>query len=147
MKKYRLWLMIMFLFNGSFITQIQAQSTVILPKVRSYAVDLSWIAPVNSSGLPACTAQLISAQTPCWDAVAGYNAYRSPTGVSTFSLLNATPTTLTAYTDTTVVSGNTYDYIVRSTDDSGNTSVPSNLITMPIPDIPSPPVIATLSAT
>ncbi len=41
--------------------------------------------------------------------------------------------TQTAYTDTTVTDGLTYDYIVESVDAEGITSVPSNTAVVPIP--------------
>jgi fibronectin type 3 domain-containing protein len=41
--------------------------------------------------------------------------------------------TTTAYTDTTVESGQTYDYIVESVDASGVTSVASNMAALTIP--------------
>jgi hypothetical protein len=139
----RSYLMVLFLCGLT----AQAQSTVALPKgVTGYGVGLTWNAPVNSANLPTCTTQLIAASDPCWDPVAGYNVYRSPTG----GLLNATPVTLVAYTDSTVVEGNTYTYYVESVDASGATSVPSNTVTVPIPAtlfVPTPPVIGTLHAT
>jgi len=82
----------------------------------SYVVNLSWSAPASSP-----------------DPVAGYNVYRSPSGVSLFQQLNTPVVTQTTYADTGVQDGQTYDYIVESVDASGVTSSPSNVAAVPIP--------------
>jgi hypothetical protein len=82
----------------------------------SYSVDLTWDAPTSSP-----------------DPVAGYNVYRAPSGGSSYQLLNTAVVATTAYTDTSVQSGQTYDYIAESVDASGVTSVPSNMASIAIP--------------
>ncbi len=82
----------------------------------SYTVNLSWDAPTSSA-----------------DPVAGYNIYRSPSGSSTYALLNSAGDTATTYVDSTVQTGLTYDYIVDSVDASGVESVPSNMIVVSLP--------------
>ncbi|MDR3412276.1 MAG: choice-of-anchor D domain-containing protein [Formivibrio sp.] len=82
----------------------------------SYSVDLSWDAPVDSP-----------------DPVAGYNIYRLPSGSSTFQLLNSSVETQTAYVDSKVQNGLSYDYIVTSVDYFGVESVPAGPITLTIP--------------
>ena len=82
----------------------------------SYAVDLSWDAPVNSP-----------------DPIAGYNVYRTPSGSSTYQLLNSTVDSQVTYVDTMVADGQTYDYIVESVDGSGVQSVPTSPISVTIP--------------
>jgi hypothetical protein len=82
----------------------------------SYSVDLSWDAPTEST-----------------DPVAGYNVYRSPSGTSTYTLLNSSVDTLTTYVDSTVQNGDSYDYIVESIDASGVESVPTSPILVTIP--------------
>jgi hypothetical protein len=81
----------------------------------SHLVDLSWQAPGSSA-----------------DPVAGYHIYRS-TGGSAYQLLNSSLNTPTTYTDNNVVSGQTYDYIVKSVDSSGVESSASNEATATIP--------------
>jgi hypothetical protein len=81
-----------------------------------HEVDLSWDAPSSSA-----------------DPVAGYEVYRSSDGGSTYQLVNSTVDTGTAYEDTTVQSGLSYDYIVESVDASGFESAPSNTISVTIP--------------
>jgi len=82
----------------------------------SYEVNVAWDAPTGSS-----------------DPVSGYYVYRAPSGSTSYQLLNTSPTTQTSYMDTSVTDGDTYDYIVESVDGSGNTSVPSNMASVPIP--------------
>jgi hypothetical protein len=79
-------------------------------------VDLSWDAPSSSA-----------------DPVAGYNVYRAPGGSYTYALLNSSAVTETAYVDNRVQSGQTYDYVVTSVDDSGVESAPSNMFSGSIP--------------
>jgi len=82
----------------------------------SYTVNLTWDAP---SGSPV--------------AVTGYNVYRSLNGTSTYQLLNSSSDAQTAYTDNTVQTGQTYQYIVESVDDTGAESSPSTPIVVTIP--------------
>jgi hypothetical protein len=79
-------------------------------------VELSWDAPSISS-----------------DPIAAYSVYRAPAGSSSFQLLGSSADAQTAYIDTTVQSGQGYDYIVESVDDSGVESTPSNMISVTIP--------------
>jgi hypothetical protein len=81
----------------------------------AHSVDLSWTAPSSSS-----------------DPVAGYNIYRAISGGS-LALVNSSSDSSTTYVDSTVVSGTTYNYIVKSVDSSGVESVASNEITAAIP--------------
>jgi hypothetical protein len=80
-----------------------------------YQVNLSWNAPDSST-----------------DPIAGYIVYRAAYGTNTYQQLNA-PITATNYVDGSVQNAKTYDYIVRSVDTSGVTSVPSNSFTASIP--------------
>ncbi len=78
-------------------------------------VNLSWSAP-SSSAAP----------------VVGYNIYRA-LGSGAFQLLNSSMDAKTTYVDTGVVSGDTYNYTVKSVDTSGVESAPSNEITVSVP--------------
>ncbi len=81
----------------------------------AHQVGLSWDAPVSSP-----------------DFVAGYHIYRSPINGS-FALLNTLADTAVTYVDSTVVSGSSYSYEVRSVDSSGEESIPSNQVTITVP--------------
>jgi fibronectin type 3 domain-containing protein len=96
-----------------------SSSTVIALTGTGIAVheaNLSWIAPANSP-VP----------------VAGYNVYRAPSGGSAYQQLNSTAITQTTYSDSSVTSGSSYTYYVQSVDVSGDTSTPSNQVTLTIP--------------
>jgi len=82
----------------------------------SYAVDLSWDAVSNPA-----------------DPVAGYDIYRSPSGASTYQLINSSVDAETSFTDTTVQAGQTYDYLVESVDASGKASAPGSPIAVTVP--------------
>lgn len=81
-----------------------------------HSVALTWDAPASST-----------------DPVVGYHVYRETGAGSGFVLLNLAVNVTTAYTDTTVQSGQTYVYTVTSVDASGIESGESNLFTAAIP--------------
>lgn len=81
----------------------------------AHEVDLFWNAPSSSP-----------------DPIAGYNVYRS-IGSGAAKLINLSIDTQTAYVDSAVVSGTTYSYMVKSVDNKGVESVPSNQIIVTIP--------------
>jgi fibronectin type 3 domain-containing protein len=82
----------------------------------SHQVDLSWNPPSASP-----------------DPVAGYHVYRAPSGSTSYQLLNTSSDVQTTYADTTVQSGQAYDYVVKSVDASGVESAPSNTTSVTIP--------------
>ncbi len=82
----------------------------------AYQVQIAWDAPTSTA-----------------DPVEGYNVYRSPTGISAFQLLNSAVNVSTTFTDSTVISGQVYDYVVTSVDGSGVESAPSNTFAATIP--------------
>ena len=65
--------------------------------------------------------------------MAGYNVYRTPSGGTSYQQVNPAVLTQTAYSDTSVQDGQTYDYIVESVDAEGNSSAPSNMASVAIP--------------
>ena len=81
-----------------------------------HRVQLSWNAP---SGSPVT--------------LAGFNVYRSTVGVSNYARLNPSLNSATSYVDTSVQSGLTYDYVVKSVDATGLESSPSNATEVKIP--------------
>jgi fibronectin type 3 domain-containing protein len=78
-------------------------------------VDLSWNAPSSSH-----------------DPVAGYNIYRA-LGSGAFHLVNSGIDKSTTYVDSSVISGDTYHYLVKSVDQSGVESTGSNEISVAVP--------------
>jgi hypothetical protein len=82
----------------------------------SHSVSLTWRAPSSST-----------------DPVDSYQVDRAASGSTQYAVIGTTAAASTAFTDTSVSSGQTYVYEVRSVDASGRTSNPSNTITMKIP--------------
>ena len=66
-------------------------------------------------------------------AITGYNVYRAASGSSNYARLNASLEAGTSFTDSTVASGQTYDYFVKSVDSSGVESAPSNSTAVTVP--------------
>jgi hypothetical protein len=65
--------------------------------------------------------------------IVGYDIYRAVSSSSTYHRLNSSVDVHTTYVDTTVQTGVTYDYVVRSVDSSGVESAPSNKAGADIP--------------
>jgi hypothetical protein len=78
-----------------------------------HTVDLSWSASTNA---------------------VGYNVYRGTVSGGPYSMINASLDGSTAYTDSTVVSGQTYYYVATAVDASSNESGYSNQATGIIPN-------------
>jgi len=83
---------------------------------ETHEVELTWNAPSSST-----------------DPVAGYHIYRAVTGSTSYQLVNSSQDTQTSYADNTVQSGQGYNYIVKSVDNSGMESTSSNMISVSIP--------------
>jgi hypothetical protein len=64
--------------------------------------------------------------------IAGYNVYRAPSGSASYQLV-APSDVQTTYADTTVQSGQSYDYVVKTVDIAGVESAPSNITSVTIP--------------
>ena len=82
----------------------------------SHEVDLSWQAPGASS-----------------DPATSYNVYRSSDGGTSYQRVNSSQVTQSTYADTTVLGGQSYDFVVKSVDSSGVESAPSNMTSVTIP--------------
>ena len=70
---------------------------------------------------------------PSTGSIAGYRIYRMIAGASSYSPLTASLDTQTSFTDASVQSGTTYDYVVTTVDDAGTESSPSNKTEVTIP--------------
>jgi fibronectin type 3 domain-containing protein len=65
--------------------------------------------------------------------VVGYNVYRGGKSGGPYSKLSSSLDPSTSYTDSSVMGGSTYFYVVTSVDGSGNESVFSNQVQANIP--------------
>jgi hypothetical protein len=99
---------------GTFTVSLSETATT--PQPASHSVSLTWSAPASSS-VP----------------VDSYEVDRAVSGSTQYSVVGTTAAASTAYTDTSVKAGQTYMYAVRSVDQQGITSNPSNIVTLAIP--------------
>jgi hypothetical protein len=100
--------------GGTFTVSLKETATT--PPPASHSVSLTWNAPASSS-----------------DPVDSYQVNRAASGSTQYSVVGTTTASSTGFTDTTVTAGQTYIYEVRSLDQSGNSSTPSNAVTLAIP--------------
>jgi hypothetical protein len=86
--------------------------------------------PPTNAVITAVTATQVSVSwTASLSTVTGYNVYRSTTPGTGYTKVNASPVVGTGYTDTTVVSGTPYYYVVSAVDANGLESQKSNEVT------------------
>ena len=79
----------------------------------AHSVSLSWVASTST--------------------VVGYNIYRGSVSGGPYALLNSTADSALSYADSSVVSGQTYFYVVTAVDSTGTESVVSNEVQVIIP--------------
>lgn len=95
----------------------------------------------NTLSLPLSGSGVTQLVQLTWDApadpgsagIAGYRIYRAVNGTTQYQLLNASLTAATAFADSSVITGQTYDYYVTTVDNTGAESTPSNTATVAIP--------------
>jgi hypothetical protein len=95
---------------------VSLSETAIAQKPASHSASLTWKAPSSSP-------------TP----VDSYQVNRAASGSTAYSVVGTTTAGSTAFTDSSVTSGKSYAYQVRSVDASGHASSPSNTVTLAIP--------------
>ena len=81
----------------------------------TYQVELTWQTPSSSTVT-----------------IAGYKVYRALSGTTSFAVVNSMDTQ-TAYTDSSVQAGQSYNYYVTTVDSSGAESAPSNTTSVTVP--------------
>lgn len=95
---------------------VSLSETAIAKAAAAHSVNLTWKAPSSNS-----------------DVVDSYQVNRAVAGSTQYSVVGTTTAASTAFTDTSVSSGKTYVYAVRSVDSTGNASSPSNAVSLAIP--------------
>jgi fibronectin type 3 domain-containing protein len=95
-----------------------------VPIGTAHSVTLTWVAPspVGGSGT-----------------ISGYNVYRSPSSVATYTKLNTALTAGLTYTDSSVAAGTSYNYCVTTVDSLSEESVCSVPATANVPANPNAP--------
>lgn len=92
-----------------------------------FAYGLGLAVPLSGTGI--ATQYSVNLSWNSSSGAMGYNVYRSTTASGTYSRLNSAPNANTAYTDSTVVPGQTYYYSATSVNSGG---VESSLATPPV---------------
>ena len=95
---------------------VSLSETAIATQPAAHSVSLTWKAPSSTT-----------------DPVDSYQVNRAASGSTQYSVVGTTAAGSTAFTDSSVTSGQTYVYEVLSVDASGNVSSPSNTVTLAIP--------------
>lgn len=103
--------------------------TVTAQSVSNPASSASASVSVNAPG----SRSVLLSWTASTSSVVGYNVYRGGQPTGSFVKLNSSPDPATVYTDTTVVSGQTYYYKTTAVNSGGVESSPSNLATAVVP--------------
>jgi len=125
------------LSNGTYAVSPSLTGYTFSPNVQSATVNGANVTGVNFTAT--ATTQQAHSVALTWNAsttaVAGYNVYRTTVSGAQYAKLNSSLVGGLAYTDTTVVSGNsiTYFYVTTAVDSSGNESIPSNEVPAKVP--------------
>ena len=111
-----------------FVLTVLMLAALAVSAQTQFKANLTWTAPTVVTGTT----------------ISGYSVYRTITGSTSYTLLNATPVTATTYADTTISAGTSYQYYIETVATiSGVTgsvdSVPSNVITLVVPTLPPAP--------
>jgi fibronectin type 3 domain-containing protein len=90
----------------------------------------------TESTRPACFLQhsVTLSWTPSASSVSAYGIYRATEPGNTYSLLVKTSADTTQYTDSTVACGQTYTYFLTTFNSASEESLPSNVVTVTIPN-------------
>ncbi len=119
-------------FNVAFTPQSSGTVTGSL-SFASDASDSQALASVTGSGTVTPTPFSVNLSWNESSGATGYNVYRSTTASGIYSKINSPLDTATSYTDSTVVSGQTYYYAATSVSSSGQESARSTPVEVVIP--------------
>jgi fibronectin type 3 domain-containing protein len=100
---------------------------------QSVTINGTNFSAVNFIATPQLAHSAALSWTASTSAVSDYNVYRGTVNGGPYTLINLSPITGLAYTDTTVQSGVTYYYVTTAVDSNGVQSVNSNQVTAIIP--------------
>jgi hypothetical protein len=119
--------------NGTYTVTPSHAGYTFSPTSRSATVNGANVTGLNFTATPATTHSATASWAPSTSVVSGYNVYRGTVSGGPYTKLNGSLIALLTYTDTTVVSGQTYFFVTTAVDGSGNESVFSNEVTAAIP--------------
>ena len=102
--------------------------------VTSNATNASLAIPVSGTGVAAGSHTVaLQWQASTTSGVTGYDVYRSTVSGGSYAKLTSTPLAGTAYSDSSVASGNSYYYVVTSVSSNGSESSYSNQVSATVP--------------
>ena len=102
--------------------------------VTSNATNASLAIPVSGTGVAAGSDMVaLQWQASTTSGVTGYDVYRSTVSGGSYAKLTSTPLAGTAYSDSSVTSGNSYYYVVTSVSSNGSESSYSNQVSATVP--------------
>jgi hypothetical protein len=99
----------------------------------SNAINSPTTETLGGTGTQASQHSVALSWDPSTSPVVGYNVYRRPASGGSYARLNTTVDAATSFTDTSVLSGATYDYVTTAVDSSNVESTYSNQATASIP--------------
>jgi hypothetical protein len=101
--------------------------------VNSNATNSPATVTLSGTGIQPVSHSVSLSWTASTSTVAGYNGYQSTVSGGPYTKVNSALVTTTQFTDSTVLSGQTYFYVVTSVDSSNAESVFSNEVSATIP--------------
>jgi hypothetical protein len=101
--------------------------------VTSNASNSPATVSLSGTGVQAVTHSVTLSWTASTSAVTGYNVYRSSTSGGPYTKMNSTIIAATTYVDSTVISGQTYFYVVTAVDSSNVESANSAEVSAVVP--------------
>ncbi|HEY2120989.1 MAG TPA: choice-of-anchor D domain-containing protein [Candidatus Acidoferrum sp.] len=101
--------------------------------IASNATNSPQSIALSGSGAAPVTHSVSLSWQPSTSSVVGYNVYEATSSGGPFTKLNSTPTASTTYSDTSVVSGDTYYFVTTAVASSGDESTYSNQAVAVVP--------------
>jgi hypothetical protein len=121
------------LANGAYTVTPSNAGFTFTPASQNVTVNSANVGGVNFAAVAAQAHSASANWVASTSAVSGYNIYRGSMSGGPYTKLNNSLINALTYTDTTVVSGQTYFYVTTSVDGSGNESAFSNEVKATIP--------------
>ena len=119
--------------NGAYTVTPSHAGYTFSPTSRSATVNGASVTGLNFTATATTTHTVRASWAASTSVVSGYNVYRGTVSGGPYTKLNGSLVALLAYTDATVLSGQTYFFVTSAVDGSGNESVFSNEVAAVVP--------------
>jgi hypothetical protein len=119
--------------NGTYTVTPSHAGYTFNPASRSATVNGASVTGLNFTATATTTHTVRASWAASTSVVSGYNVYRGTVSGGPYTKLNGSLVALLAYTDATVLSGQTYFFVTSAVDGSGNESVFSNEVAAVVP--------------